>query len=96
MAKRAVSSGSARGTTHLIVAGLARHERRAWAIVLPARHGTIIYFYFTKKSYIHMYNLYSIIKIYEHNVLLVRRLHLVFPALLPLGCGFEPTYCTAF
>jgi hypothetical protein len=36
-----------------------------------------------------MYNLYSILKTTEHDVLLVRR-HIVSPALLPLGREFEP------
>ena len=36
-----------------------------------------------------MYNLYSILKTIDHDVLLVRRLHLVSPALLPLGLKFE-------
>jgi hypothetical protein len=40
--------------------------------------------------YIHIYNLYSILKISEHDVLLVRQLHPVFPALVPLGHEFEP------
>jgi hypothetical protein len=37
------------------------------------RPDTIIYFYFTKNVYI--YNLYSILKISEHDVLLVRQFH---------------------
>jgi hypothetical protein len=37
-----------------------------------------------------MYNLYSILKTSEHDVLLVRRLHPVSPALLPSGHGFGP------
>jgi hypothetical protein len=37
-----------------------------------------------------MYNLYSILKTPEHNVLLVRRLHSVSSAILPSGRGFEP------
>jgi hypothetical protein len=38
-----------------------------------------------------MYNLYSILKILEYDVLLVRWFHLVPLALLPLlGCGFKP------
>jgi hypothetical protein len=40
--------------------------------------------------YIHIYNLYSILKISEHDVLLVRQLHPVSPALLTSGHGFEP------
>ena len=55
-----------------------------------ARPGPIVFFYFTKKMYIHIYNLYSILKTSEHDVLLVRQLHTVSPALLPLGHGFEP------
>jgi hypothetical protein len=43
-----------------------------------------------------MYNLYSILKTPEHDVVLVRQLHLVSPALFPSGCGFEPTSCTVF
>jgi hypothetical protein len=37
-----------------------------------------------------MYNLYSILKTLEHDVLLVRWLHPVSTALLPSGRGFEP------
>jgi hypothetical protein len=37
-----------------------------------------------------MYNLYSILKTQEHDVLLVRRLHTVSHALLPSGRVFEP------
>jgi hypothetical protein len=37
-----------------------------------------------------MYNLYSILKTPEHDVLLIRRLHLVSSALLPSGRGFKP------
>jgi hypothetical protein len=37
-----------------------------------------------------MYNLYSILKTLDHDVLLVRRLHFVSPALLPSELGFEP------
>jgi hypothetical protein len=38
-----------------------------------------------------MYNLYSILKTHEHDVLLVRRFHPVSSALLPLlGRVFEP------
>jgi hypothetical protein len=37
-----------------------------------------------------MYNVYSILKTPDHDVLLVRWLHLVSPALLPSGRGFEP------
>jgi hypothetical protein len=64
-----------------------------WAVALaysdgPARRDYIFLFY--KKSYIHMYNLYSILKTLEHDVLLVRRLYRVSPILLPSGCGFVP------
>jgi hypothetical protein len=37
-----------------------------------------------------MYNLYSILKTPEYDVLLVRQLYLVSPALLASGRGFEP------
>jgi hypothetical protein len=37
-----------------------------------------------------MYNLYSILKTPEHEILLVRWLHPVALALLPSGRGFEP------
>jgi hypothetical protein len=37
-----------------------------------------------------MYNLYSILKTHEHDILLVRWFHLVSPTVLPLGRGFEP------
>jgi hypothetical protein len=37
-----------------------------------------------------MYNLYSILKTPEHDLLLVRRLHSMSPALLPSGRWFEP------
>jgi hypothetical protein len=43
-----------------------------------------------------MYNLYSIIKTPEHDVLLVRRLHPVSPALFHQGMGSNPTSYTAF
>jgi hypothetical protein len=57
------------------IAGLARHD---------------YIFLFLKKSYIYMYNLYSILKTPDHDVLLVRRLHSVSPALLLSRRGFEP------
>jgi hypothetical protein len=56
MAKWAVSSGPVRDTTHLIVSGPARQERRAVLgpyhrpVVLACR-GTIIFFYFKKIEY---------------------------------------------
>jgi hypothetical protein len=37
-----------------------------------------------------MYNLYSILKTLEHDVILVRQLHPVSLALFPLERGFEP------
>jgi hypothetical protein len=40
--------------------------------------------------YIHIYNLYSILKISEHNVLLVRQLHPATLVLLPTRHGLEP------
>jgi hypothetical protein len=43
-----------------------------------------------------MYNLYSILKIINHNVLLVRRLHLVSHVLLPSGLRFEPHHLHHF
>jgi hypothetical protein len=43
-----------------------------------------------------MYNLYSILQTPDHDVLLVRQLHPVSPALLPLGRGFEPASCIVF
>jgi hypothetical protein len=72
MAKWVVSGGLARGTTHLILPGPVPHERRAvLGPVVLARSDTIIFLSY-KKSYIYMYNLYSILKIPEHDVLLVR------------------------
>jgi hypothetical protein len=72
----------------------ARESCRAWAIASSrsasqARHDYIFLFY--KKSYIHMYNLYLILKTPECDVLLVRWLHLVSPVLLPSGrAGSNP------
>jgi hypothetical protein len=40
--------------------------------------------------YIHIYNLYSILKTFEHDILLVRQLHLVSLALLPSWHVFNP------
>ena len=37
-----------------------------------------------------MYNLYSLFKTPEYDVLLVRQLHPVSFTLLPSGCGFKP------
>jgi hypothetical protein len=64
----------------------ARASWLAWTVASvcsasSARHDYIFLFY--KKSYIHMYNLYSILKIPDHDVLLVRRLYPVSPDLLP-------------
>jgi hypothetical protein len=53
-----------------------------------ARPDTII-FLFYKKTYIPIYNLYSILKTSYHDVLLVRQFHPLSPALLPSGHGFE-------
>jgi hypothetical protein len=63
---------------------------RAWAVASarsagPAQHDYIFYF----KKNVYIYNLYSILKTIEHDVLLVRQLHLVFSALVPSGHGFE-------
>jgi hypothetical protein len=64
---------------------------RVWAVASARSAGPArLYFLFYKKSYLHMYSLYSILKTPDHDVLLVRRLHPVSPALLPLGRGFEP------
>jgi hypothetical protein len=54
----------------------------------PARHNYILYF--TKNIYIHMYNLYSIFKTPEHDVLLVRQFHLVSLVLLLSGHELKP------
>jgi hypothetical protein len=35
-----------------------------------------------------MYNLYSILKTPEHDILVVRQLHLMSAAIFSLGCGF--------
>jgi hypothetical protein len=40
--------------------------------------------------YMHIYNLYSILKTSEHDVLLIRQLYLVSLALLPSGHEFKP------
>jgi hypothetical protein len=58
---------------------------RAWVVASghsagPARHDYI--FYFIKNVYIYIYNLYSILKTSEHDVLLVRQLHPGSTALL--------------
>jgi hypothetical protein len=69
-----------------------RSTCRVWTVASthsahPTRHDYI--FYFTKLVYTY-YNLYLILKTIDHEVLLVRRLHLVSLALLPLGLRFEP------
>jgi hypothetical protein len=50
----------------------------------------MVIFFILQKKYIHIYNLYSILKTHEHDVLPVRQLYLVFPAILPLGHEFKP------
>jgi hypothetical protein len=65
--------------------------------VVLDRPDTINFFYFTKKTYIHIYNLYSILKTSQHNVLLVRQLHPVSPHFFQQGMGSNPTFsCTVF
>ena len=86
-----MSGGPARGTTHLILSGPAWHKRRAWAVASsrsasPTRPDYIFLFY--KKLYIHIYNLYLILKTFEHDVL-VRWLRPVSLALLPSARAFE-------
>jgi hypothetical protein len=86
-----VSGVPAWGTAYLIVPRPARLERRAWPVASahsagPARHDYIFLFY---KMYIHIYNVYSILKTFKVDVLLVRWLHSVSPALLQSGRGFE-------
>jgi hypothetical protein len=60
------------------------------------------YIFILQKTYIHIYNLYSILETSEHDVLLVRQLYLVFPVLLPSRHGFHkcmgsnPTSYTVF
>jgi hypothetical protein len=74
----------------------ARAQCRVWTIASarsagPARPDTIIFFLFYKKSYTHIYNLYSVLKTSEHDVLLIRRLHPVYSTfLLSSKHGFEP------
>jgi hypothetical protein len=52
--------------------------------VVLVQPDTIIYFLFYKKTYIHIYNLYSILKTFKYDVLLVRQLYLV-SHVLPSG-----------
>jgi hypothetical protein len=71
----------------------------AWAVASTrsaglARDDYIFLFY--KKTYIHIYNLYSILKTFEHDVVLVRQLYLVSPVLLSSGHGFEPHFLHCF
>jgi hypothetical protein len=47
------------------------------------------YIFFILQIYIYIYNLYSILKTTEYDVLLVRQLHPDSPALIPLGHGFK-------
>jgi hypothetical protein len=56
----------------------------------------IVFFLFYKKTYIHIYDLYSILKTFEHDILLVRQLYLVSPALLLSVHGFEPQLLHCF
>jgi hypothetical protein len=65
---------------------------RGWAVASarsadPARHDYI--FYFTKLVYTYIQFIFNNKNI-NHDVLLVRWLHLVSPALLPSGLGFKP------
>jgi hypothetical protein len=55
-----------------------------------ARSDTIIFFILQKK-YIHIYNLYSILKTFEHDVSLVRQLHPVSSVHLLFGHMFKAT-----
>jgi hypothetical protein len=57
--------------------------------LLPSGFGFDI-FLFYKKSYIHMYNIYSIFKTLDYDVLLVIRLHSMSSTLLSSGFGFKP------
>jgi hypothetical protein len=67
---------------------------RAWAVASarstgPARHD-YLFLYFTKKMYIHIYNLYSILKTFDHDVLLVKQLHLLSLVFLSSRHRFKP------
>jgi hypothetical protein len=69
-----------------------RASCRAWGVVSgrsvgQAQHD---YIFYIKKLYVHMYNLYSILKTPKRDVLLVRWIHPVSLALLPSGRGLEP------
>jgi hypothetical protein len=65
---------------------------RAWSVAsgrsADSAHDYI--FYFTKPVYTYIYNLYSILKTINHDILLVRWLHLVSLPHLLSGLGFEP------
>jgi hypothetical protein len=87
------------GTGHypfnIIWANPTRSSCRSWAVASArsadtARHDYI--FFILQKLHIHIYNLYSILKTIDHDVLLVRRFHSVSPTPLLLGLGFEPYY----
>jgi hypothetical protein len=70
----------------------AKNACRAWAVASARSAGSARYYYIfliLQKTYIHIYNLYSILKTSEHNVLLVRQLHPVYLVLHPWGHGFE-------
>jgi hypothetical protein len=83
MAKWVVSGGLVRGTTHLIVPRPVVSARSAD----PARYDYI--FFILQNSYIHIYNLYSILKVINHDVLLVIWLYSLSPTLLPSELGFK-------
>jgi hypothetical protein len=59
------------------------------------RLDTIIFF-ILKKTYIHIHNLYSILKTSEYDVLLVRQLYLMYVALLQSRHGFKPHFLHHF
>jgi hypothetical protein len=63
------------GPFNSVWASLARASCCVWPVASgrsagPARHDYI--YFILQKTYIHMYNLYSILKTYKHDVLLVR------------------------
>jgi hypothetical protein len=60
-----------------------------------ARPDTIIYFFILQKKYIHIQFIFNI-KASKYDVLLVRQLHLVSPALFPSVHGFEPHFLYRF
>jgi hypothetical protein len=78
-------------------ANLARASCGAWAVASarsasPTQHD---YFLFYKKSYVHMYNLYSLLYTPEHNVLLVRQLRLA-PPFFHQVVGSSPPHALLF